>query len=529
MPSPSGWIGSAAAATVEWVDRRLESLGRLTLLAGAAITGVLGLWIVLSGVPTVRGVDLNVILTIQKALHGQPLYTDTAAPPFDIGQYSPIFYLLTIAITRILGIGGDSPLPLLVLGRSISVLSTAASGVLLVRFGVRSLGLPRGLAVGAFAFSLVATAPWLFLARPDSLALFITLGAFVLMARSVIGDRDLAMTVATAVVAVVALFTKQSAIQILPIAVFFYLLLGRWTQAAIFTGVFGAGAAAAWALAMRRWPYFAANVIGGVDNGISLFNAFDHTYAEFFPLYAPVLAVALLALTRWVRRPLTWDGAFFLSVLSGLLGVATVTALKQGSAANYYNEFLFIASLAAARLLHQGQPTVGSAANASAWLSPSRLAAAFFICWLPFHVLMEVRDSWWKRIDPRVSLVVPMFSLWSPDYDQLRAIADAEASGDRARWVLAFPLAANAALPSHMLVPQKEIAQLLFARQVVDYGAFQQLVARDELALIVTWAAESHPPPSFLGAPMPPVTPVAVVGAYRVFRVLPGGASAPLR
>jgi hypothetical protein len=521
MPSPLDWPGAVATAVAEWIDRRLEHVGRVVLVGGVAITALLGAWIVFSGVPTVRGVDLNVILTIQKALGGEPLYTDTSAPPFDIGQYSPLLYLIVIGIARVAGIGPDSPAALLLLARTISTLAALAALWLQVRFATRAFGVPRSLALGAAGFVVVATAPWLFLARPDALAILVQLVALVVMASSVQRADSVRMCALAGLISALALFTKQSAIQLLPIALFFYALLGRWTLAATFTAAFGAAAGVAWMLATWRWPHFAANVIGGVDNGISLFNAFDNTYGDFFPMYAPLLALALLAMARWVRRPLKWEGAFFLAVLTGLLAVATVTALKRGSASNYYNEFLFIAAIAAGRLLHESR-AAAAASEASAAFTPLRIVAAFIICWMPFHVLMEIRDSWWKRIDPRVSVVRPMFSLWSADYTELRAMGAAAAAGPGARRVLAFPLAANTAFPSQMLVPQNEIATQLYERHVVDYTALQTLVARNELALVVTSEVAPEPPRSFLGVTLPPLQPVAVVGAFRVFRVLGG-------
>jgi hypothetical protein len=516
MRSLAEWPGAVAAAVAEWTDRKLEWLAGLTLTAGVFLTALLGVWIVSSGVPTVRGVDLNVILTMQKALDGLPLYTDTAAPPFDVAQYSPLFYLLTMSVSRLFGLGADSPATLLALARTISVLSGLAALWLQVRFATESLGIPRRLALGAAGFAVVATAPWLFMARPDAMALFIQLAAFVLMAASARSADGGRLCILAALVAAAALFTKQSAIQVLPIALMFYALLGRWTLAALFATAFAAAAGTAWWLSTWWWPHFAANVIGGVDNGISLFHAFDNTYSDFFPLYAPLLALVLLGLIRWVRRPLTWDAAFFLAVLTGLLAVATVTALKRGSAANYYNEFLFVAAIAAAKLLHESRAGTDVAPEL-ARLAPPRAAAALLICWLPFHVVMELRDSWWKRVDPRIALMTPVFSLWSDDYAELRALA---ATVDADRRVLAFPLAANTAFPAAMLVPQKEIAHQLFERRIVDYAAFEALVRRNELALIVTTADEQEPPRSFLGVLMPASTPIATNGSFRVFRVI---------
>jgi hypothetical protein len=522
MLSPLDWPSALATAAAEWTDRRLEGLGRVFLAGAVAVTCALGAWIVFSGVPTVRGVDLNVVLTLQKTLHGLPLYTDTAAPPFDIAQYSPLYYLLTLGVCAVLGVGGDDAAVVLMLGRVLSTLSTIVAIVMLVRFGRRSLDVPASLGLGAAGFAVVVTAPWLFLARPDAMALAMTLAALILMARSVQPGAGPALTVLTAIVAVAALFTKQSAIQIVPIVLVFYALLGRWSLAAVFAGAYAASAGAAWTLATWRWPVFAANVIGGVDNGISLFNAFDKTYAGFFPLHGALLAMLLIGLSRWVRRPMTWQAAFFLAALPGLLLVATATALKDGSASNYYNEFLFVGALAAAKLLHEARTEAAAAARPTA-LAPARVVAAFFICWLPFHVVMEVRSSWWRRITPGVSLVTPDYSLWSSDYDRLRRVVDDELPAGGRRWLLAFLLPANTAVPTRMLFPQKEIARALFERDVVDYSAFRSLAEGDGIGLILMPAGGPAPPAEFLGVTMPPVSPIAVVGPFRVYRAQPGG------
>jgi hypothetical protein len=516
-PAPPAAVAHLAA----WLVARLPQLATLLLAGATGLVLLLGVWALCSGVPTVRGVDMNVVLTLQKTLLGLPLYTDPAAPPYDITQYSPAFYLITLAVIRALGLTAVDGPQILVTARLVAVAACAASFALTVAIGRRSFGLGPRKAWGVALFGLVATAPWLFLARPDSLALAVMLAAFGTAIAAARDPRPLPPAFLAALfLAGVSPFIKQNGAVVGIVLVAYFAWVGRYRLAAAAVVGFPAIMAALWALCERVWPFYTENVVGGVKNGISILNAVEKTYSGFFEPFAFLLAGATLALLRWMTARAEPGRQFFVVALPLLLGAATVAGLKAGSAENYYNEWIILAALAIVIWLEE-RPAASDApgdARASAWpLAGSTLVAAVLIVWLPFRGLLLVYETWWSRIDPRVSWIYPPNSLWSPDYARLRAVVAAQVPAGR--YVLAFPLPANSAIPEWILVPQKEIAEDVYETGGLTYDALRRQLAEGRIALIVTTG--DAPPARFLGSRMPAVVEGERIGILRTFKVAP--------
>lgn len=70
----------------------------------ALIVCGLGFWMIVAAPAYIRGVECNVLFTIQKALTGSRLYTNPNELPFDVAQYSPLYYLICQAVSQLFGI-----------------------------------------------------------------------------------------------------------------------------------------------------------------------------------------------------------------------------------------------------------------------------------------------------------------------------------------------------------------------------------------------------------------------------------------
>ena len=113
----------------------------LPALETAKVLGIPLRWVVLAGVFAILawnldlrwamllqyrtelgGVEHNVIHGIQKLLLGYPLYQDPEAPPFDVIQYTPAYYVLCAGIAQVFGIAGDDARSIYLVCRTVALI-----------------------------------------------------------------------------------------------------------------------------------------------------------------------------------------------------------------------------------------------------------------------------------------------------------------------------------------------------------------------------------------------------------------------
>ena len=122
---------------------------------------ILGIWIVQSDAIDIAGMDMNVVFTIQKVLLGNALYMPPDAAPFDISQYTPLYYLVVAAVAKIVGVPGDDPIAVTRVARAVSALVAAAIALTVYRFARARLGAVPRTSIIAAAFIIAATSPCL--------------------------------------------------------------------------------------------------------------------------------------------------------------------------------------------------------------------------------------------------------------------------------------------------------------------------------------------------------------------------------
>jgi hypothetical protein len=477
----------------------------LLVALGCAVTVFgFGIWICLSAPSNIRGVELNVILTIQKMLNGKPLYTDPSEIPFDIAQYSPLYYLLCAGLADFLGVSFDDPARIMRLCRLVSLVITSLTVAGCFFFTKRVLGVRTPLAVISSAFALIATSPWYFLARPDALMSLTMLASFAFAVAS--GSRHSAISYFYLFLSVclgwASALAKQSGMQTIIIVPLYFLFIGQFQKFAAVLAATAVVGGIAYGILTHTYAQLIPNVVGGVTtNGVRLDNAFAKTYTVFFSNFSFVLGLTLLGMIHWARRPRIDDRhAFFLVSLPVLLVFATVTGLKGGSAENYYNEFLIVAAIAAACFVQDIDPIGSSPPFMGDQRFVVTLVASYLLCFLPYWTLVPqfARYYGW-RINPTVSLLIPKDSLWSDDYRAVGRQLRSDLASDPAGLVLSFNLALNSFIPERCVVPQKDLADTSYDLGIVDYSLFQYCVAQGRIKYVLT-DGDARIPDSFLGA-----------------------------
>jgi hypothetical protein len=165
---------------------------------------------------------------VLRVVRGEPLYVEPS-PEFMPFLYAPGYYFVGALATKLLGF---SFLAL----RLVSALSAAACAVIiffLVRFEGAELG-PALAGSLLFVGTFRASGGWFDLARVDSLALALSLGALLVARRA----TRMGGFACAGVVAGLAVLTKQSALVALPVCATWAFLHGRLRPAAAVVGGF---------------------------------------------------------------------------------------------------------------------------------------------------------------------------------------------------------------------------------------------------------------------------------------------------
>lgn len=267
--------------------------------------------------------------TVLRVRDGEPLYQEFRQYPYLIAPYPPLQPVLAGLLSRLLGLAN---LETIALARSLTLAASLAAA-LLVGLAARACGAGRlaALAGAGLLLPLPFLDEWGFAIRPDLPALALQLAALVVLLRR--PDRPWL----AAAVAVLAFFTKQTAVA-MPVAASVWLLLtGRWRAAALFAGAWlglaGAGLAL---LELVTGGTYVLNTV--LAHAATPKNGFDLVARDILPLvtdgWLPVglaLAMTILALLR--RRP-SLPVLYFLTAVA----LALVTLRNTGSDVNYLIE-----------------------------------------------------------------------------------------------------------------------------------------------------------------------------------------------
>jgi hypothetical protein len=271
---------------------------------------------------------------------GQNIYRpDISSPPYTISNYPPLYVLSLIPFVKVLG-------PSFLAGRVVSSLCSLATGVFLALI-VYALTTDRAAAIvtGLLFVAIPYVVHWSPLLRIDMLALACSTGGLYLLARWPTARWSM---VASALLLVAAIYTRQSYALAAPLAAFVWLLTHEWRRAIGLAALVGG---------LALCLFFALNVL---TQGGFFFNVVTANVNEFeiqrlewnlrqFRDTAPVLLLlGGASLVLLPGRMRSWP-----LVVPYLIGgaLSSLTIGKIGSNVNYFLELSAALSLAMGTLV----------------------------------------------------------------------------------------------------------------------------------------------------------------------------------
>ena len=293
------------------------------------------------GVTITSGCEEESLFALWRAGHRQPVYLDTAHPPFAAAYFNWLFYATYSVPFRSARPPADAT-DFIRASRLLTATGALVGAVLLSGFFLRLLPTQRGVAlvIGCFVFLGPLVGWWAHTARPDVWCLVFESAAIVTL---LVWHRTKPWpaTLGCTVLFFVAWSLKQTYV-IGPAAAVLYLLARRrWAHAAALAGA----TAALWcaAFVLLGPAYRASQIQAGTTVAFYLATGWSNlldTGRKAAPLWL-LAGAALLSVTRFkpadATPSLTRDARLF-----GLLGVVAalpltfMAACKLGAASNYY-------------------------------------------------------------------------------------------------------------------------------------------------------------------------------------------------
>lgn len=316
--------------------------------------------------------DSATVRIVRGMMHGEPIYRDFHFAPHIHATYGPLFYELPALIARA---ANADELGIFEILRTLSLASMLGSvaviGLILRRSGIRLDVIV--LVLGVYAVAADATWPGMLLERPDPEELL-----FTLLGLGWVASGGRASLHAAPLCFVVAFLFKQSAI-VGPVASAIFLCAHEGRRAALtFSGV----SAVAFATAIASLEYatgglYGMNDFGGLANcNLSWTNPFSILGTVIAGNGVILLAAGVGVLMAALTRRLDLFAVFFLVHAV----FATGTALRDGSAGNYYTATLAAACVICGRILGAFlDDHVAAPATNDAWRSNSQTPAAVLL------------------------------------------------------------------------------------------------------------------------------------------------------
>jgi len=304
----------------------------------------------------IGGIEINVIDGIIKILSGNYLYTDPALPPYDIIQYSPLYYYLVAGISKLFSISPGDPQSVYIMTRSVALASNLLT-VVTVFLIARNFRLPKAVSILAGIFSFIILTQHYY-SRGDSLycLLFFVAVYFFLRfigSRKSFGARGTNNTIfylfGFSIASFLCIFTKQSGIIVLFTAGLFLLLKRDFKSTGILAASFLILSMMLLAISgsIGGLEAIYRNVVLGVKNGASLDMIKSFFNDKYFRQSAIWVIIGFWLSFGIFRKGKDPDYYFILLLLFSSLLFAFITGFKIGSSLNYFMECFILTIIAA--------------------------------------------------------------------------------------------------------------------------------------------------------------------------------------
>ena len=261
--------------------------------------------LVFSYTPDLGGVESNVIYTVCKMLNGLRLYGDPEDLNFDITQYSPIYYYLHSGLCSLFSLKPLTDLhKIYILGRSLSLFFNLVGSAVIYHILYRLFAVSKRISFIAALIQFTYLTKLHFSSRPDGLFSLVYIAFLFLMIHYFKEERKNKKEVylyLACILAVISIFIKQNGIQ-LPILIAAYFIIYGGGRSAIkpvivMTSVFSF---IFFIFHDTYGSFFLKNIVGGLDNGISLARMYD-VFSNFH-LHGMLIFAAGIFLCHWIFK-----------------------------------------------------------------------------------------------------------------------------------------------------------------------------------------------------------------------------------
>ena len=296
------------------------------------------------------GVEHNVVYGIQKLLLGIPLYQDPEAPPFDVIQYTPSYYVVCALAAKVFGIAGDDARAIFLLSRSVALCFNILMAFLVYRT-CRILDAPSWASGLAAIFSFCTLWEQSY-SRMDAMAAALAFGAIMYFAIWLKAPRH-RWLILCALLSVTSFMTKQSGIVVMILPGLYLLTTAQWIPLRTMTisilcfSIPALGMLSCFGTLHACWQ----NIVHGLANGYSFQLWQDLVYPPTYKYFVGWHILMVLIIVHAIRS--SSPGLRFLALaIPFSLAFALATGLKYGSRLNYLHESLVLTFIGTAVLLN---------------------------------------------------------------------------------------------------------------------------------------------------------------------------------
>lgn len=329
---------------IKWIQKGSILIPVTTLVVILALYLFIRLNIITSWAVDAGGIEQNVMYSLLRLCNGYPLYTPTHQPPFSVTQYAPFYYQSIGWIHSLISPDKASLYFYYSLNRSFSLAGNLVMATGIYFLVAHQLQLKKTYPFWVAALCFIVLPPQTY-CRPDSwyLAFFVFSILFFIRYIRFGNSRDLLLT---AFFSILSFYTKQTAIGLLIWQSVLIVVFSRSIQHIIYFYLAALVSLVSlyFILNLPGLAVYLDNVVGGINNGVSLDNfknnIIDHFHKPFLLVDIIGIGSALFMIVR-NEKPFSYLGYLTL----GMFLFATGTALKNGSALNYYIEFIILSTL----------------------------------------------------------------------------------------------------------------------------------------------------------------------------------------
>jgi hypothetical protein len=446
----------------------------------------------------------NVYYGIIKVMRGLPLYTDPTQPPFDIIQYTPLYYFLTSGIAAIAGISASDVASIAGMARSVSVVL----GVLVWAEIFILCRLNRVPVIFSVIFSCsayVLCGPWFCLVRPDVLETFFTLSVILVFSLALVNPKWEGPVISfAALLSVLAVLSKQNGVHIVLATGVFLAFSRKWKQLILycFLGIVWC-AVVVIATAKFSGADYWSNIVEGVSQPVSLLSAFIYTYQPFFSQLAIYAALSIL-----ITRDLFHERTYLIIAMWTFLCLALFTGLKAGSGDYYFNDYLIAVSvLIPVYLFGPGEgPSAPAGPEKNSVSRLAILVLLFLIIFLPFRTAQVI-----GKITITKRIVEDTFQ----KRGEIVRFLGREINAGKIQWFYSNDAVLGSYFPANMLIPQPEVAEA-YPGTVKILHKLREMAAQGQISML---AIEGTPDEAFsFGIKIDDFKFERKIGKYQILR-----------